>query len=186
MNRPIVPVILLTVVSASAAFLISIEAQTAVPQLTPGQPPQYHSVWDGIYTESQAGRGEALYHHECAGCHGDKLMGAGKDSEDAPALTGQEFQEEWKGRTVNDLFKKILRKMPQDDPGTLTPEQTADLLAFLLSFNKFPAGKTELPPDEKALKGIHFDGKTPGQSGHRDIGAANRVQERRAPGCSGT
>lgn len=161
MNRPANPVILLAFVSASAAFLISMPAQTAAPQPTPGQLPQYHSVWDGIYTESQAERGEALYHHECAGCHGDKLTG--KESENVPALTGKDFQEDWNGDTVGGLFKQILRKMPQDDPGTLTPQQTADLVAFLLNFNKFPAGKTELPAKTEVLDEIRLDMKTKDQ-----------------------
>jgi S-disulfanyl-L-cysteine oxidoreductase SoxD len=169
MNRPSTPLIFTAPVLALAfvftlpAFLISIRAQTAGPQPTPAQNPQSHSVWDGIYTEGQAARGESLYHHQCSGCHGDKLLGKEKGNEDAPGLTGEDFQKDWSGNTVADLFKKILRKMPDDDPGSLTPQQTADLVAFLLSFNKYPTGKTELPPDAEALAGIRFDVKAPEQ-----------------------
>ncbi|HKD15679.1 MAG TPA: hypothetical protein VKE71_14185, partial [Candidatus Angelobacter sp.] len=66
---------------------------------------------------------------------GDQLTG--KESENSPALTGKTFEDQWNGRTVGDLFRKILRKMPQDDPGRLTPQESADLVAFLLRFNKF-------------------------------------------------
>src|SRR5438876_3128832 len=33
------------------------------------------SVWDGVYTEEQAKRGESIYRKECAVCHGDMLTG---------------------------------------------------------------------------------------------------------------
>ena len=144
------------------ALFVTAQSQTRYVQQTPaGQAPPYRSVWDGVYTEKQAQRGEALYHETCSSCHGDKLTG--KDSENAPPLTGEKFEMIWNERTVGDLFRKILRKMPQDDPGTLTPQQSADLAAFLLSFNKFPAGKNELPADNEPLAAIHFDGKKPDQ-----------------------
>ena len=41
--------------------------------------------------------------------------------------------------------------------------QSVDLVAFLLSFNKFPAGKTELPSENESLTAIHFDVKKPDQ-----------------------
>src|SRR5215813_11724735 len=94
-------------------------------------------------------------------CHGDQLTG--KESENSPALTGKTFEDQWNGRTVGDLFRKILRKMPQDDPGRLTPQESADLVAFLLRFNKFPSGKTELPPDNEPLAAIHFEARKPDQ-----------------------
>ena len=143
------------VVAMLGALLVAFGAQTTTPQ------PPNHSVWDGIYTEKQAQRGEALFHDKCSSCHGDKLTG--KESDNVPPLTGAGFMDEWNGRTVGDLFKKIIRKMPDDDPGTLTPQQTADLVAFLLSFNKFPVGKTELPPDAGPLTAIRFESKKPEQ-----------------------
>lgn len=141
------------------AFLVALGAQTASPHSTPSQPTQSRSVWDGVYTEKQAERGERLFRHTCSSCHGDQLTGNAGDN--VPALTGKEFQEEWSGRTVGDMFRKILKKMPQDDPGTLTPQESVDTVAFLLSFNKFPDGKTELPPDNDALAAIHIDAKKP-------------------------
>jgi S-disulfanyl-L-cysteine oxidoreductase SoxD len=46
----------------------------------------------------------------------------------------------------------IQKLMPATAPGSLTRPQAADLLAYILSFNKFPAGKTDLPSDEDSLK----------------------------------
>lgn len=142
-------------VAVLATVLAAFGAQTTAPQ-SPNR-----SVWEGIFTEKQAERGEALFHDKCSSCHGDKLTG--KESDNVPPLTGAGFLDEWNGRTVGDLFKKIIRKMPDDDPGTLTPQQTADLVAYLLSFNKFPAGKTELPPDAGSLASVRFETKKPEQ-----------------------
>jgi len=150
--------VLTAVTLAALCALLLTAAQSASPQTAPVAS---HSVWDGVYAEKQAQRGQVLYGQQCSSCHGEKL--AGKESEDVPALTGRDFESEWKGRTVGDLFRKILRKMPQDNPGQLTPQQSADLAAFILSFNAFPAGKTELPAQNEALVGIRFDDKKPEQ-----------------------
>ena len=45
--------------------------------------------------------------------------------------------------------------MPQDNPGRLTPEQTADVLAYVLSLS-FPAGPSELDHEVEPLKLIAF------------------------------
>ncbi len=142
--------------AAPSTVSVVLRAQTANSQSSPVQSP---SVWDGIYTEQQAQRGEALYQRQCSLCHGAKLIG--KASEDTPPLTGPVFMKTWNGRSLDALFKQILRKMPQDDPGTLTPKQTADLVAFILSFNKFPAGQTELPTQIDSLATIHLDARKP-------------------------
>lgn len=152
MNRPT------TSVLPAAAFVIAGVLLMKLGAQTPNQQGQgSRSVWDGVYSQAQADRGKAFYLHDCASCHGDNLMG--KESENAPALTGERFTSQWDGRSVGDMYRKILRKMPQDDPGTLSPQETVDLVAFLLSFNKFPAGKAELLPQNDVLAGIHFDQK---------------------------
>jgi mono/diheme cytochrome c family protein len=51
--------------------------------------------------------------------------------------------------------------MPADKPGTLKPEQAADVIAYLLQKASFPAGQTELPADAAALKDIKFVGPKP-------------------------
>jgi len=120
------------------------------------QPAQPHSVWDGVYTAEQAKRGEPLYDRECSTCHGEKLAG----HEDAPPLAGQDFLESWNGLTVGKLFDKIRLTMPKGEPGEVGVQQKADILAFILSVNKFPAGKTELQKSE-ALKDIRFEAVKP-------------------------
>lgn len=110
-------------------------------------------MWDGVYTEDQAKRGEALYQKECKSCHGVTLAGG----ESSPPLTGGAFLSNWNGLTLGDLFERIRKTMPQNAPGKLNRPQNADILAFLLSANKFPAGKTELSRQTEFLKEIHFE-----------------------------
>jgi quinoprotein glucose dehydrogenase len=121
------------------------------------EPAESRSVWDGVYTEEQAKRGEEVYKKDCAACHGAELMGG----ESAPPLTGGAFQANWNGLTLGDLFDRIRKTMPQSKPGSLTRQQNSDVLAFMLSMNKFPAGKTELYRQSEMLKEIRFETKKP-------------------------
>jgi mono/diheme cytochrome c family protein len=102
----------------------------------------------GIYTADQAHRGEALYKAQCTSCHGDALDGAGP----YPPLSGNDFLSKYEGQPALNVYDMIQKLMPATAPGSLTRPQAADLLAYILSYNKFPAGKTELPSDEDALK----------------------------------
>jgi cytochrome c len=121
------------------------------------------SVWDGVYTADQGKRGATLYAAECASCHGSALNGG----ESAPPLTGSEFFSNWNGLTVGDLFERIRVSMPADHPGKLTREQDADILAFMLSMNQFPAGKTELDHRTEMLKQIRFEAAKPGDGNQK-------------------
>ena len=108
------------------------------------------SVWDGVYTAEQAARGQVLYANLCSACHGLALNGG----ESAPPLSGGEFLSNWNGLTVGDLFERIRVSMPADNPGHLSRQQNADILAHILSVNQFPAGKTELETRTETLKQI--------------------------------
>lgn len=118
------------------------------------------SVWDGVYTEEQAQRGETLSRKECANCHGVGLTGG----EAAPPLSGDAFLSNWNGLTVGDLFDRIRKTMPQDNPGRLSREQDADVLAYVLSLNRFPAGKAELDHRSEVLKQIRIEAIKPEQT----------------------
>ena len=101
------------------------------------------SVWDGVYTDQQAGRGERQYSRACESCHGSDL--AGDQVAEIPALSLDSFMTSWNGRTVNDLVATMKRSMPKDKPGTLSENAYLDLAAYLLQANKFPSGSRELP-----------------------------------------
>ena len=106
-----------------------------------GQP--MATVWDGVYTNDQSGR--------------DTLGGG----EEAPPLTGSAFMANWSGLTVGDLFERIRLSMPEGRPGTLSRQQNADILAYILNVNQFPAGKAELQRDTDRLKQIRFLAEKP-------------------------
>jgi mono/diheme cytochrome c family protein len=115
------------------------------------QPPK--SVADGVFSDAQAQRGAGVYKTQCASCHGDDLSGQGQ----TPPLSGDDFKANWNGQTVDDLFEEIQASMPGNHPGSLTREQNADIIAFLLKSNQFPAGKSDLPSEAAALKQIKFE-----------------------------
>jgi mono/diheme cytochrome c family protein len=110
------------------------------------------SVWDGMYTESQAERGKEVYEKECAFCHQSDLRGQGF----APALIEQTFTGRWQDGFLGDLFTTVQMTMPQDKPASLTREQYAELVAYLLKANNYPAGQQELAPDPKPLEKVSF------------------------------
>jgi mono/diheme cytochrome c family protein len=122
------------------------------PVATPGRP----GVQDGVFTEAQAARGRTLYSQQCASCHGPALNGAS-----APPLTGDVFVSRWQPEPLSALFTKINKTMPADAPGTLSPQQSADLVAHLLKNGGFPAGNTELAANEAAISRIGWPARAP-------------------------
>jgi hypothetical protein len=95
-----------------------------------GQPRR--SVASGVYSAS-------LYTSKCGDCHGkamDGLIG--------PPLVGDGFLVNWSARPLADLVDRIQRTMPFEQPGSLSRQESADLLAYILQAGKFPAGSAEL------------------------------------------
>jgi mono/diheme cytochrome c family protein len=134
-----------------AAILAILAGVAAVPW---AQEPASISVRDGVFTAEQADRGEVLYDDRCAVCHGAIRQFV---PEMAALLGDHNFRNAWRGRTLGELFGYILETMPQDAPGTLTPGQTAEIVAHILRGNRLPAGETALPGDEETLNRIPFD-----------------------------
>jgi len=143
-------------IQAIAAIVVPVVTLVALQSTARAQPTK--SVWDGVYTEEQANRGKQGYAEQCASCHGPELTGG----EMAPALAGGEFLAGWDGLTMGDLFERIRISMPQNSPGSLSGAQNADILAFVLASNKFPAGQSELAKDAMILKTIKFEAKKSG------------------------
>ncbi|MEO5815885.1 MAG: cytochrome c [Gemmatimonadaceae bacterium] len=99
----------------------------------------------GVYTPAQAERGRMTYALSCRSCH------------TAASHTGVTFAKWWKDRTVADLFGYMSTQMPKNDPGSLSPEQYAEVLAYLLKMNAMPAGTAELLADSTALAQIRIE-----------------------------
>lgn len=111
------------------------------------------TIWDGVYTEQQRRRGEAVYEASCIRCHGPDL--AKKDI--VPALVGEKFLKKWKRKRVGNLFAFMRAEMPPEDENELaSPEEYADVLAFVLSKNQAPVGEQELASNFAALQAIRM------------------------------
>jgi mono/diheme cytochrome c family protein len=119
------------------------------------------SVWQGIYTGAQADRGASVYAQRCGACHGAALNGTGE----APPLIGGEFVSHWDTMTVGDLYDRIRTTMPQNDPMSMTREEYADVLAFVLKSNGFPAGAQELDKRSEVLATIGITAEKPSSAG---------------------
>jgi mono/diheme cytochrome c family protein len=109
------------------------------------------SVASALFTSAQADRGRLLYDEHCMTCHGARLEG-----NPAAPLAGPVFLGRWADgqHTLDDLFYIIRSQMPYNEPGKLTKQQYADILAYLLQANGYAAGVAELPPGGAALKTI--------------------------------
>jgi mono/diheme cytochrome c family protein len=116
------------------------------------------SQWDAVYTVEQATRGEQLYNKKCSSCHAMDLTGGLH----APALVGSAFTPNWNNMSLFDLFEKMRTSMPEDDPGSLSRKQTADILAFMLQKGQYPAGTSELPTETDILQTYKFFALRPG------------------------
>jgi mono/diheme cytochrome c family protein len=145
-------------VSAAAAIMSGARVSAQAPQDAKAEAPATGgagaSVWSGVYTEEQSTRGEAVSNKLCTSCHGPELSGG----EAGPTLVGLEFLGNWNNLTVADFFDRVHATMPADAPGTMTPQDTSDVTAYVFKLNKYPAGKTELPTDLASLKGIKIEG----------------------------
>jgi len=135
-------VVIASLVFLQALILVSAQGKTTL---------------DGIYSDAQAARGEKVYGTSCMTCHGDDLSGGGQ----TPPLAGKEFNSDWNDLSMGDLYDRTHLSMPADKPGSLTPEQTVDVIAYLLKKGSFPTSPTDLPTDTAALKAIKFVSQKP-------------------------
>jgi cytochrome c len=117
------------------------------------------SVWSGVFTAAQAARGEKVYRGQCVFCHMDFLEG--DPSEGPPPLAGDHFMVNWDGASVADLARHM-HTQPNDDPSDMYASTAADLVAFILSYNKIPAGNTELSSDRSDQAQIRIEAQKPG------------------------
>jgi len=116
---------------------------------------QSRSVWDGTYTKTQAARGKTVYEQTCSRCHGETLLGG----DDAKPLVGEAFLQAWDGKPVGKLFDVIRTTMPDDGPAVLSRRESADVVAYLLGANGFPAGPAELESEDAPLNNILIKAK---------------------------
>ena len=116
------------------------------------------TTWDSVYTAAQAAHGDSVYKASCMKCHGPALKGT---ETDGGPLVGKEFLDGWNGMTLDQLYNKIDRTMPSDNPKTLPAKDVADVMAFILSQNQFPAGASPLTENMDSLKSIKLTTSKP-------------------------
>lgn len=102
------------------------------------------SVRDGVYTKAQADRGAAAFDMRCIACHGDPKFG--------PSVI-----DKWDGSPLAELFTFMSTAMPEDNPGSVRPEQCADILAYFIRSRGLPAGEGDLVADVEVLKQIRIE-----------------------------
>lgn len=112
--------------------------------LAQGPPPDSAAAADsvGVYSEDQARRGQSIYSKNCVECHS------------ASAYTGSAFRRVWGSRSAFELWEQIRTTMPEDNPGKLSHQEYADIVAYLLKLNKLPAGPADLPGEPDKLQQI--------------------------------
>lgn len=96
---------------------------------------------DGVYSKAQAKQGGEIYKQQCQVCHDKKYF--------RPVL------KRWSGQSAAILYDVMAGSMPESNPGGLLPEEYVDLMAYIFSQSRYPAG--EQPLDSAALAEITIE-----------------------------
>ena len=94
---------------------------------------QQKTINDGVFTEAQAKAGEEVYERTCGACHN---MNEYRD-----VLRSKQ------NTSLLDFWYQILGDMPADNPGSLLDNEYTEVIAYILFEYGFPAGDTELDPN---------------------------------------
>ncbi len=116
------------------AHLSGLIAPLALPRLAPAAP-----AVPALFTTAQAAAGGRVFAQNCAACHGGHLQGLV-----GPTLKGPGFASASMGYSVGAIFSFLAGQMPAGRPASLTPRQYADVMAFILAQNGYPAGPRRL------------------------------------------
>jgi len=118
---------------------VAAAAAAVVPQAASGvalgTPP---SAFNGVFSSAQAARGAQQFRQACATCHAIEDQAAS-------------LRSKWGNGTLRDLFTVVSRTMPQNNPGSLSPDDYASLVAYYLQQSGFQPGASDLAADPAAL-----------------------------------
>lgn len=114
--------------------------------------PLDRTIWEGVYTTSQAERGAQVFERECRTCHKESLP-----DRVLPAARGGRFMEAWSEDTLESLFTLIKMSMPRGAPASLSDSAYTDIVAYILHLNELPAGSDQL--ETNALTGIRVSAR---------------------------
>ena len=116
------------------------EASRADTQ-APARAPVAKTTRGRVYSAAQAARGEQTYMNTCVSCH-------------PPSTYKGAVFLNWQGRSLGSLLTFLMEKMPKSSPGSLSPKEYTQVMAYLLKINRMPAGSADLPADLATLRGI--------------------------------
>ena len=137
-KRAVCSLVVAAAVYASAMVVVSAQAAK--------------SVNEGVYSEAQAKRGEAIYKEQCAACHGDNLEGSGP----MPPLAGKDFLTNWQGKAGGGRVREDRRRRcRQPHPDRCRPSRPPTSIAYMLSVGKYPAGAADLPAQGRRAEADH-------------------------------
>ena len=122
--------------------------------------PRSNPARTGPFTAEQASAGRAIYQSTCSSCHLPDLKG----TFEAPPLAGANFMNMWRNRPTSDLFTRIRNSMPISNPGSLSDQDAANLVAFILQANGATAGTQALTPETIVPIGAVATGNAPASS----------------------
>jgi mono/diheme cytochrome c family protein len=101
------------------------------------------TIRDGVFSPQQAARGQRLFESICTNCH------------EIEEFTGPDaYLEGVEGESLWDTFDFVSSEMPEDDPGSLKPEEYAAVLAYIFSVYGMGSGESDLPLDRDSLRAI--------------------------------
>lgn len=138
----------------TTALVLAACASSSTPEAAAGPDPEMAAeaptaeedvavaAGDATFTDEQADRGRELFRATCTECH--------YSSE----FSDSQFKFKWSRRSAGNLYELIQSSMPETAPGSLTPEETVDLVTYILRMNGFEPGASELPADPTVLDGI--------------------------------
>ncbi len=113
-------------IASCVILLLSIALTTTVRA-------QDKTVNDGVFTEAQATSGQTVYDAQCKTCHNMRFY--------------RDTLRSWNNQPLLYLWESIMGTMPADNPGSLMFEEYTNVIAYILQEQGFPAGDSELDPD---------------------------------------
>ncbi len=143
--RFVLPATLAVVAAVSLPDVSSPRTAAAAPPIAPVAADTGVTTMDGVYTLAQATRGRDVFASSCQSCHTPTQH------------AGPPFRNKWFGRTLGELYGYIRREMPKNEPGSMSDEEYALSLAYLLRMNGMPTGSKPLAADSAALHRIRLD-----------------------------
>jgi mono/diheme cytochrome c family protein len=117
-------------------------AASVVAAPSPPETAAVVTIWDGVYTAAQADQGEELSVAHCFACHEARRW--------AVLVSG------WSGRPVREIYQFIRTTMPRDNPRSLSREEYAAVVSYILELGGAAAGATPLPSDDASLDRIQM------------------------------